>query len=379
MNINLTEEQKRFQAEIREIAEREVKPLAQYTDEKCEFPLKTLMKLGSIGLLGTEVPKEYGGNKMDGIKNAILIEELSRACSSTGAIVAVHNALGNLPILLYGTEEQKKKYLPLLASGKAIGAFALTEPEAGSDAGAIQTTANLVSGEYELNGQKRYIMNGSYAGILTVFASTDKTKGTKGISAFIVEKGMEGFEVGKKEEKMGVRGTDTPELYFKNCKVPKENLIGKEGDGFKIALSSLDYGRIGIGAQAVGIAQGALDEALEYSKKRVQFGKPISKNQAIRWFLADGAAEIEAARLLVYRAASLKDKGVRFSYEASVAKLFASEVAMRVTNTAVQIHGGRGYMKGERVERLYRDARITCIYEGTSEIQRMVIASNLLK
>jgi len=379
MKLELNDQQKMIHKMVREFAEKEVGPIAAELDEKGEFPTKTLEKMAKLGLLGIFIPAEYGGAALDTISYVTVIEEISRKCASTGVITSVHNSLVSYPIMKYGTEEQKKKYLPILAKGEKIGAFAGTEPNAGSDLGAMQTTAKLKGNKYIINGDKTFITSGSKAGIIIVFAVTDKSAGAKGISTFIVENTMKGFKVGSIFDKMGINANLVSELIFEDMEVPKENLLGKEGDGFKIALSTLDGGRIGIAAQAVGIAQAALDESIEYSKQRQQFGRPIAKFQAIQWMIAEMATSIEAARYLLYNAAYAKDKGGRFSKEAAMAKLFASETAMDAAIKAVQIHGGYGYTKEYTVERLFRDAKITEIYEGTSEIQKMVIAGNLLR
>ncbi|MBN2599784.1 MAG: acyl-CoA dehydrogenase, partial [Candidatus Thermoplasmatota archaeon] len=355
-----------------------IAPLAAELDKKGEYPTKTLEKMANLGLLGIIIPTEYSGAGLDAVTYVTVIEEISRKCASTGVITSVHNSLVAWPIMKYGSEEQKKKYLPILAKGEKIGAFAGTEPNAGSDLGAMQTTAVLEGDKYIIRGDKTFITSGPKAGIIIVFAVTDKSVGSKGISAFIVENTMKGFKVGSIFDKMGINANLVSELIFEDMEVPKQNLLGKEGDGFKIALSSLDGGRIGIAAQAVGIAQAALDESIAYSKQREQFGRPISKFQAIQWMIADMATQIEAARYLVYNAAYTKDKGERFSKQAAMAKLFASETAMNAVIKAVQIHGGYGYTKEYTVERLFRDAKITEIYEGTSEVQRMVISANLL-
>jgi butyryl-CoA dehydrogenase len=316
---------------------------------------------------------------MDAVSYAIAVEEISRCDGSVGVIMSVNNSLVCQPILDFGSEDLKKKYLPPLAEGRHLGAFSLTEPEAGTDAGAVQCTAVPDGDDYVINGTKVFVTNGGHADIILLFASTDRSLKTKGITAFIVEKGMPGFSVGKTENKMGMRAAHTSELIFDDCRVPKENLLGKEGMGFKIAMSALDGGRIGIAAQALGIGQACLEEAVKYSKQRKQFGKPICEFQAIQWTLADMATQIEAARLLTYRAAFLKDKGLRFSKEAAQAKLFASEAAVKAAIDAVQIHGGYGYMKEYDVERYFRDSKLTEIYEGTSEVQRLVIAASLLR
>ena len=379
MKLELSENQRMIRDMVREFAEREIAPVAAELDKKEEYPMEILKKMAQLGLLGIIVPQEYGGAGADTICYALVVEEISKKCASTGVITSVHNSLACWPIMKFGTEEQKQKYLPILAKGEKIGAFAATEPNAGSDLGALEATAVLDGDEYVINGTKTFITSGSKAGIVIVFANTDKSKGSKGISAFIVESDTPGFKVGSVFEKMGINASHTTELIFEDMRVPKENLLGKEGEGFKIALMTLDGGRIGIGAQAVGIAQAALEESIEYAKQREQFGKPIAKFQAIQWMIADMATRIEAARLLVLNAAYAKDQGKRFSKEAAMAKLFASETAMDAALKAVQIHGGYGYTKEYLVERLFRDAKITEIYEGTSEIQRLVIANNLLK
>jgi len=379
MKLELNEQQKMIQKMVREFAEKEVGPIAEELDKKAEYPHKTLEKMSKLGLLGIIIPTEYGGAGLDTISYSIVIEEISRKCASTGVITSVHNSLVAYPIMKHGTEEQKKKYLPILAKGEKIGAFAGTEPNAGTDLGAMQTTAKLKGDKYIINGDKTFITSGSEAGILIGFAVTDKEAGSKGISAFIIENTFKGFKVGSIFDKMGINANLVSELIFENMEVPKENLLGKEGDGFKIALSTLDGGRIGIASQAVGIAQAALDESIEYSKQRQQFGRPIAKFQAIQWMIADMATRIEASRLLVRNAAYTKDLGGRFSKEAAMAKLFASETAVDAANKAVQIHGGYGYTKEYTVERLFRDSKITEIYEGTSEVQKMVIAGSLLR
>ena len=379
MKLELSEQQKMIKNMVREFAEKEIAPIAAELDEKQEYPTKTLEKMAKLGLLGIIIPTEYGGAGLDTISYAAVIEEISRKCASTGVITSVHNSLVAWPIMKYGTEDQKKKYLPILAKGEKIGAFAGTEPNAGSDLGAMQTTAKLKGNKYIINGDKTFITSGPKAGIIIVFAVTDKNAGSKGISAFIVENTMKGFKVGSIFDKMGIHANLVSELIFEDMEVPKENLLGKEGDGFKIALSTLDGGRIGIAAQAVGIAQACLDERIDYAKQRQQFGRPLAKFQAIQWMIADMATRIEASRHLVYKAAYTKDAGVRFSYEAAMAKLFASETAMEAAIKAVQIHGGYGYTKEYTVERLFRDAKITEIYEGTSEVQRLVISGSLLR
>jgi butyryl-CoA dehydrogenase len=379
MKLELNDQQKMIQKMVREFAEKEVGPIAAELDKKEEYPTKTLEKMAKLGLLGAIIPTEYGGAGLDTVSYTTIVEEISRKCASTGVITSVHNSLVSWPILKYGTEEQKKKYLPILAKGEKIGAFAGTEPNAGSDLGAMQTTAVLKGDKYIINGDKTFITSGPEAGVIIVFAITDKSAGSKGISAFIVENSFKGYKVGSLFEKLGINASKTSELIFENMEVPKGNLLGKEGEGFKIALSTLDVGRIGIAAQAVGIAQAALDESVEYSKQRQQFGKPIAQFQGIQWIIADMATRIEASRYLVYNAAYKKDLGGRISKEAAMAKLFASETAVEAAIKAVQVHGGYGYTKEYTVERLFRDAKITEIYEGTSEVQRLVIAGSLLR
>ncbi len=378
MILELNEQQRMIRNMVREFAEKEVKPRAAELDEKEEYPTESLKRMAELGILGTIIPQEYGGAGLDNVTYATVIEEISRACASTGVVTSVHNSLTSWPIMTYGTEEQKKKYLPILAKGEKIGAFGGTEPNAGSDLGAMQTTAELKGDKYIINGTKTFITSGPKAGIIIVFAVTNKELGPKGISAFIVESNFKGYSVGGIFDKIGINASLTSELLFEDMEVPKENLLGKEGEGFKIALATLDGGRIGIAAQAVGIAQAAMDESIEYSKNRQQFGRPISKFQAIQWMLAEMATNIEAARFLVLNAAYAKDQGKRISKQAAMAKLFAAETAVDVTNKAIQVHGGYGYTKEYPVERLYRDARITGIYEGTSEVMKMVISGALL-
>ncbi|MFO7678126.1 MAG: acyl-CoA dehydrogenase [Thermoplasmatota archaeon] len=379
MQLELNEQQKMIKNMIKEFAEKEIAPIAEELDKKEQYPTTTLQKMAKLGILGTIIPTEYGGAGLDTITYATVIEEISKKCASTGVVTSVHNSLAAGPIMNYGTDAQKNKYLPILARGEKIGAFAATEPNAGSDLGSMKTSAELKGDTYIINGDKTFITSGSEAGIIIIFAVTDKNAGHKGISAFIVENNMKGFKVGSIFEKLGINASKTSELIFEDMKVPKENLLGKEGEGFKIALSTLDSGRIGIAAQAVGIAQAALEESIEYSKQREQFGRPIAKFQAIQWMIADMATRIEASRFLLYNAAYKKDKGEQYSKEAAMAKLFASETAMDAVDKAVQIHGGYGYTKEYTVERLFRDAKITEIYEGTSEVQRMVISGHLLR
>lgn len=379
MDFSLSKQELLFLQMIREFAEKEVKPLAAEVDEQERFPMETVEKMARLGIMGIPVPKQYGGAGGSNLMYIMGVEELSKVCGTTGVILSAHTSLCAAPILHFGTEEQKMKYLLGLCAGKQIGAFGLTEPNAGTDASGQQTIAVADGDNYILNGTKIFITNAQYASVYIVIAMTDKSKGTKGISAFIVEAGTNGFSVGKKEKKMGIRGSATCELIFENCVIPKANLLGKEGDGFKIAMWTLDGGRIGIASQALGIAQGAMDETVHYTKERKQFGRSISQFQNTQFQLADLQTKIEASRLLVYRAAVKKDKGEKYSVDAAMAKLFASETAMEMTTKAVQFHGGYGYTREYPIERMMRDAKITEIYEGTSEVQRMVIAANLLK
>ena len=378
MFFKTTEQHEDFRARIREFAESEVKPQAFLLDKENRFPTEAIEKLGKMGVLGTPYPKEYGGAGLDVLSYAIAVEELSRVDGGTGVILSAHVSLGTYPIFAYGTEEQKQKYLIPLAKGEKLAAFGLTEPNAGSDAGGTETTAVLGGDYYILNGGKIFITNADKADTYVVFAVTTPDIGVKGISAFIVEKGWEGFTFGDHYDKMGIRSSSTAELIFNNVKVPKENLLGEEGQGFKIAMKTLDGGRIGIASQALGIAQGAYENALEYSKERIQFGKPICQQQAISFKLADMATKIRAARLLVYSAAELKENHEHYSMEAAMAKQYASDICLEVVNDALQIFGGNGYLKGMDVERAYRDAKICTIYEGTNEIQRVVIASHII-
>lgn len=379
MNYQLSKEQEFVRKMVRKFAEEEVAPIAADIDKEHRFPVETVEKMGRFGMMGVPIPKEYGGAGGDNISYAITVEELSRACGSTGVICSAHTSLCAWPILAYGTEEQKQKYLIPLAKGEHLGAFGLTEPNAGSDAGGQQTRAVDMGDHWELNGAKVFITNGGFSDTYIVMAMTDKKKGTRGISAFIVEKDFPGFSIGKTEDKLGICASSTTELVFQNCIVPKENLLGKIGDGFKIAMSTLDGGRIGIASQALGIAQGAFDETVEYMKARKQFGRSLSKFQALQFEMADMKTRLEAARLLIYRAADMKDKGLRYSSDAAMAKLFAAETAMHVTTKAVQFHGGYGYIKDYPVERMMRDAKITEIYEGTSEVQKLVIAADIFR
>ncbi len=378
MNFQLTKEQEFVRKMVREFAETEVEPLAADIDKEHRFPVETVEKMAKYGLLGVPFPTEYGGAGGDHISYAITVEELSRVCASTGVICSAHTSLCCWPIFKWGNKEQKEKYLPDLLSGKKLGAFGLTEPNAGTDASGQQTTAKDMGDYYLLNGAKVFITNGGYADVFVVMAMTDKSKGNHGISSFIVEKGDEGFSIGKTEDKMGICASSTTELIFQNCKIPKDRLLGKIGQGFKVAMSTLDGGRIGIASQALGIAQGALDVTVEYMKARKQFGKKLSQMQALQFTVAELATEIEAARLLIYKAADMKDKGIPYGPNAAMAKLFAAETAMHVTTKCVQLHGGYGYTKDYPVERMMRDAKITEIYEGTSEVQKMVIAASVL-
>ena len=382
MDFSYTKQEELFLQMIREFAEKEVKPLAAEVDEEERFPMETVQKMAKIGLMGIPIPVQYGGAGGTNIMYGMAVEELSRVCATTGVILSAHTSLCCAPILEAGTEEQKMKYLPKLASGEWIGAFGLTEPNAGTDAAGQQTTAVLDGDEWVINGNKIFITNAGHANVYIVIAMTDKSLGTKGISAFIVEAATPGFSVGKKELKMGIRGSATAELIFTNCRIPKGNLLGKVGEGFKIAMMTLDGGRIGIASQALGIAQGALDETVKYTKERKQFGKAIAKFQNTQFQMADLKTKIEAARLLVRSAAFREDEHtvnpkVNFSADAAMAKLYAAEVAMEVTTKCVQFHGGYGYTREYPVERMMRDAKITEIYEGTSEVQRMVIAGKL--
>jgi butyryl-CoA dehydrogenase len=379
VDLELTEEQKLLQQTVREFAASEVKPLARELDETGHFPLATFRKAAELGLTGVALPEAEGGAGFDHVSYTIVIEEISRACASTGVILSVQNSLYCDPIHRFGTDEQKKRLLVPFARGEKIGCYALTEPQAGSNAAALATKAVRKGDTYVVNGTKAWITNGGAADAAIVYVNTDPSKGEKGITALVVEKGMPGFKVGKEEKKLGINATACTELSFTDCEVPAANRIGNEGDGYKVALSTLDGGRIGIASQAVGIAQGAFDEALRYAQQRTAFNQPISNFQAIQFMLADMATEIDAARLLARRAAWKQDTGARFTMDASIAKLFASEMSTRVTHKAIQIHGGYGYSREYPVERMYRDARVTEIYEGTSEIQRLVIAAWVLK
>ena len=378
MLFQTTPAHEELRAKIRAFAEEEIKPIAFMLDQQNEFPDEAVKKLGAMGLMGIPYPEEYGGAGMDALSYAIAVEELARVDGGAGVILSAHVSLGSWPILAFGTEEQKQKYLVPLARGEKLGAFGLTEPNAGSDAGGTETTAVLKGDHYVLNGNKIFITNAPKADTYVVFAVTTPDIGTRGISAFIVERDWEGFYFGDHYDKMGIRSSSTAELIFDNVRVPKENLLGKEGDGFKIAMATLDGGRIGIAAQALGIAQGAYENALEYAKERIQFGKPVGFQQSISFKLADMATKLRCARFLIYSAAELKEVHAPYGMESAMAKMYASDIALEVTNDALQIYGGSGYMKGMEVERAYRDAKITTIYEGTNEIQRVVIASHIL-
>ena len=379
MDFELTETQRMLRDTCREFAERELVPNARRWDEEHHFPVEAVRKLGELGLMGVAVPEEWGGAGADNVSYALAMEEISRGCASTGVIMSVNNSLYCDPILRYGTEEQKREWLVPFARGEKLGCFGLTEPEAGSDAAAQKTTAVRDGDFYVINGAKNWITNGTRADAIVLFAMTNKEAGHRGISAFIVDLNTPGVTRAPADRKLGINASESCSLYFENVRVPAKNLLGKEGEGFKVAMSTLDGGRIGIAAQAVGIARAAYEAALAYAKQRKSFGKPIAEHQAIAFMLADMATDIDAARLLVLRAAALKDQGVRHTAESSMAKLYASEMSHRVTHKALQIHGGYGYSKEFDVERYYRDSRITEIYEGTSEIQRIVISANLLK
>jgi len=379
MDFYLTETQKQVKQLARDFAEKEIAPFVRKYDEKGEFPFEIMKKLGEIGFLGITFPEEYGGSGLKYLDYVVIIEEISRVDPSIGLSVAAHNGLCTNHIYCFGDENQKRKYLPELCTGKKIGAWALTEPQAGSDAANLLTTAVKENNHYILNGNKVFTTHGSVGDVIVVMAVTDKTKGKNGISSFIVEKGYDGLIVGKKEDKLGMRASDTCSLIFDNCKVPVENLIGEEGQGYKQAMEILAGGRIGIAALSVGLAQGAFELSLKYSKERKAFGKYIAEFQAIQWKLADMATQIESARLLTYKAACLKDQGKDYSLHASMAKYFASEVAVKCAIEAVQIYGGYGYIKEYPVEKFYRDAKLLTIGEGTSEIQKIIIANKILK
>lgn len=377
MDFHLSPEQKMLRQMFREFAENEVKPLAAEIDEQERFPWETVRKMGPLGLMGVYFPREYGGGGADVLSYAMWVEELAKVCGTTSIIVSSHTSLCCAPIFEFGTEEQKRRYLPELLRGEKVGAFGLTEPSAGTDASGLQTTAVLQGDHYVLNGSKIFITNGGAAQVYIIIAMTDKSQGSRGISAFIVERDFPGFSIGREEKKMGIRGSSTAELVMEDCLVPKENILGREGQGYKIALHTLDGGRIGVAAQALGLGEGAVDEATQYTKERVQFGKRISQFQWTQFQLADMATKMQAAQHLVYAAACAKDSGEDYSLQAAMAKLYASEAASDVTRRAVQLFGGYGFTRDYPVERMMRDAKITEIYEGTSEAQRMVIARAL--
>jgi alkylation response protein AidB-like acyl-CoA dehydrogenase len=378
MYSEFTEEQEMMRKMVRDFAQNEIAPFIETMEETDEYPLHIIRKMGEYGLMGIPIPTEYGGVGADFTSYILTINEIAKVSATVGVILSVHTSVGTNPILYFGTEEQKQKYLPKLATGQYIGAFALTEPNAGSDAGKIRTSAVKKGDKYILNGSKIFITNGGFADTYITFAVTNPEAGSKGISAFIVEKDTPGFTVGKKEKKMGLHGSSTTELIFENAEVPAENLLGQEGEGFKIAMANLDVGRIGIAAQGLGIAEAALEYSIQYAKERIQFGKPISANQGISFKIADMATDVDAAKLLVYRAAELRNNGIKCGKEASMAKRFSTDTAMKTATEAIQIYGGYGYTKDYPVERLFRDAKITQIYEGTNEIQRIVISKYLL-
>lgn len=379
MDFQLSKEHEMARTLYRDFAENEVKPLAQEIDEEERFPSESLEKMIKYGFLGIPYPKEYGGQGCDSLTYTMCIEEISKVCATTGTMLSAHVSLGTWPIFKFGTQEQKDKYLPKLCSGEYLGAFALTEPNAGTDSSAQQTKAVLEGDHYVLNGSKIFITNAGYADTYIVFAMTDKSQGNHGISAFIVEKTFPGFSVGKKEKKMGIHGSSTCELIFENCIVPKENLLGREGKGFAIAMTTLDGGRVGIAAQAQGLAEGALDETIKYVKERKQFGRPLAKFQNTQFEIADMVTKTQAGQYLLYRAAVAKDTQKSISLEAAMAKLFCAENAMNVTTRCLQLHGGYGFTREYPIERMMRDAKITEIYEGTSEVQKMVISKYALK
>ncbi len=379
MDLNLSEEQRMIRDMARDFADREVSPGAAERDRTGHFPQELVRRMGDLGLMGIAVPSEWGGSGIDNVSYILALEEVSRACASTGVIMSVNNSLVCDPLLANGSEAQKRDFLTPLASGKWLGCFALTEAGAGSDVAAMNSSASLEGEKWVLNGTKRFITNAPDADLCIYFAYTDRELKHRGISAFLIEKGTPGYSIPRKEEKLGISAASSAEVVLENCRIPKEDLLGERGRGFKIAMETLDGGRIGIAAQAVGIGRAALEASIAYARERVQFGRPIAELQAIQWMIADMATEIDAARLLAYRAALLKDEGKPHNREAAMAKLFASEAAMRAATKGVQIHGGYGYIKEYPVERYFRDAKITEIYEGTSEIQRLVIAASLLR
>ncbi|HHL73905.1 MAG TPA: acyl-CoA dehydrogenase [Bacteroidetes bacterium] len=377
--MHLTEEQKMLRQMAQEFAGNELAPVAAEIDETSEFPLENLKKMGELGLLSVHFPEEYGGSGMDTVSFALAMEEIAAACGATALSVAAHASLCCGPIYAFGTEEQKKKYLPDLLSGKNLGSFCLSEPSSGSDAGGMITRAEADGDTFVLNGAKQWVTNGGYADVFVVFAKTDPDKGTQGISAFIVEKGTPGFQPGKKENKMGLRASDTRQISIDNVRIPKENLLGELNQGFKIAMHTLDGGRIGIGAMSLGLARAAMEHATRYAKERIAFGRPIADLQAIKWYIADMATGIEASRLLVHNAALLRDAGKPYTKEAAMAKLFASEHAMKTATKAIQILGGYGYIRDYPLERIFRDTKLVEIGEGTSEVQRLVISREVLR
>ncbi|MGA9290605.1 MAG: acyl-CoA dehydrogenase [Anaerobacillus sp.] len=380
MELVFTEEQKMMQKMVRDFAEKEIAPIVEEMEETDRFPREVIKRMGELGLMGIPIPEAYGGAEMDYTSYIIAIHELSKVSATVGVILSVHTSVGTLPILAFGTEEQKQRYIPKLATGEYLGAFALTEPSSGSDASSMKTRAVRDGDHYILNGSKIFITNGGEADTYVAFARTNPDeKGSKGVTAFIIERDMPGFSVGKKEKKMGLNGSNTVEIIFEDCRVPVENRLGEEGQGFKIAMANLESGRIGIAAQSLGIAEAALNYATAYAKERQQFGKPIGQNQGLGFKLADMATEVEAAKLLTYRAADLKNHGIPCMQEVSMAKLFASKAAVKASIEAVQVYGGYGYTKDYPVERLFRDAKVCEIYEGTSEIQKIVISRNLMK
>jgi butyryl-CoA dehydrogenase len=378
LDVELTDEQKMIQAVARDFAEKEVRPIAEAIDREARFPRETVRRMGELGLMGIAVAEAWGGSGGDTVAYAVALEEVSRGCASHGVIMSVNNSLYCEPVAKFGSEDQKRRFLAPFAAGQKLGCFSLTEPEAGSDATNQSTLARRDGDAYVLDGRKIFVTNGKEAAVALVFAQTDRAKGPRGISAFLVEKGTPGFTVVKTEDKLGIRASDTAELLFEGCRVPASCRLGEEGQGFKIAMRAIDGGRIGVAAQAVGIAVAAYEAALGYARERKSFGVPIGQHQMVQWMLADMATAIEAARLLTLRAAFLKDRGEPFGPQAAMAKLFASEMAMRVTTDAVQVHGGYGFIKEYQVERHFRDAKITQIYEGTSQIQKLVIARHLL-
>jgi butyryl-CoA dehydrogenase len=379
MEFTLNKEQEMVKKMARQFAEKEIAPIAADIDEKAEFPTETVRKMGELGFMGMTVPKDWGGSGMDDVSYAIAVEEISRVCASHGVTMSVCNSLVCWPLMKYGTDAQKEKYLRPVASGKTLGCFALTEPNAGTDAGSQTTLAVKKGDDYVINGSKVFITNASKSDVTILFAMTDKSKGTKGITAFVVDSKTPGYSIGSVENKMGIRASIQTEIVFQDMVVSKDNILGQEGKGFGVAMATLDGGRIGIAAQALGIAQAAFEESVKYAKQREQFGKPISSFQAIQWFISDMATEIDAARLLVHKAAFDKWKGKPYTVSAAMAKFFASDIAMKATRNAIQVHGGYGFTKDYPVERFYRDAKITEIYEGTTEVQKMVIAGDLLK